>query len=85
MVKDNRLKIIAENLRGFREKRGFSQEKLAFHAQITSEYVSKIERTITNPSVGILFQICDALHIDPCQLFIPNAYKKKIMTERGKE
>jgi len=77
MLNDKRFDILAKNLRGFRLERQLSQEKFAHEANITSDYVSKIERKITNPSIGVLFQICDALGIELWELFEPNAFAKK--------
>jgi len=69
-------KIIAENIRGFRLKNGFSQEKLAILAEISLEHVGLIERGQTNPSVAVIFKISEALGIEPSKLLTPDAYKK---------
>ncbi|MGH7954781.1 MAG: helix-turn-helix domain-containing protein [Gloeomargaritales cyanobacterium] len=69
-------KIIAENIRGFRLKNRFSQEKLAILAEISLEHLGLIERGQTNPSVAVIFKISKALNIEPHKLLVPDAHKK---------
>ncbi len=63
--------IIARNVRRLRVLRNISQEALAVDADIDRTYVSRIERGLENPSVGIVEQIAKALKTDIRELFDP--------------
>ena len=69
-------RIIADNVCGFRKKRGFSQEKLAILTDLSEELISLIERERTNPTADVLFKIAQALKIEPHQLLQPEEHKK---------
>ena len=75
--KDNtrRLKIedgidnaVLNEIRTGREK-GFSQETLAYEAELDRAYVGKIERGEKNITIAKLLQISDALDIPLYELF----------------
>jgi transcriptional regulator with XRE-family HTH domain len=53
--------LVAWNLRRLRVERGLSQENLAVDAGIDRTYVSRLERGLENPTVGILEQLSAAL------------------------
>ena len=53
--------LVARNLRKLRVKRGISQENLAVDAQIDRTYVSRLERGLENPTVGVLERLAHAL------------------------
>ncbi|MEQ1907003.1 MAG: helix-turn-helix transcriptional regulator, partial [Pirellulaceae bacterium] len=64
---------MARNLRRLRVRRGLSQENLAVDAGIDRTYVSRIERGLENPTVGLLEQIADALDAKIVEFFsLPN-------------
>lgn len=50
-------------LRELRETADLTQEKLGFAAAITKNYVSDLEGARRNPTVRVLTQILDALHV----------------------
>lgn len=56
-------KAIAANLRRFRVERGLSQESLAFEAQLDRTYISRLERAMENPTVGVLTRIAVVLGV----------------------
>jgi transcriptional regulator with XRE-family HTH domain len=56
------------NLRRLREKKGWSQEKLAEVTGLHRTYISGIERGIRNPTLMIIEQIATALKIRPADL-----------------
>ena len=62
-------KIVARNLRRLRVAQGLSQEKLAVDAAIDRTHVSRIERSIENPTILVLSRIARALSIDVTELF----------------
>jgi transcriptional regulator with XRE-family HTH domain len=50
--------------------RGLSQENLAVDAGIDRIYVSRLERGLENPTVGILDQLADALGVGIVEFFV---------------
>ncbi len=60
---------VARNLRKFRVRREVSQEALAVDAGIDRTYVSRLERSLENPTVGVLERLAAALEIDIADFF----------------
>jgi transcriptional regulator with XRE-family HTH domain len=54
-------RLLAEAVRIKRKKAGFSQEKLAEEANLSTVFISRIERGIESPSVDNLVKIAKAL------------------------
>ncbi len=52
---------LSENIRILRGKRGLSQERLALEAGVGRTLVSKIERTIANPTLDVLAKLAVVL------------------------
>ncbi len=52
---------LSENIRILRGKRGLSQERLALEAGVDRTLVSKIERTIANPTLDVLAKLAVVL------------------------
>ena len=63
-------KVIAANLRRYRNVVGISQEKLALDAEVDRTYVSQLERGIANPSLEVLCRLANTLGIEPTDLFL---------------
>ena len=63
------MKALGTRLREVRKLKGFSQEKLAFSADLELSQISRIERGVINTSVSQIFQISKALQIHPKELF----------------
>lgn len=63
---------IGNKIRAFRLAKGFSQEELAFRAEISSVYLRQIEKNDKNPTINTLLKLCDALCINPSDLFENN-------------
>jgi transcriptional regulator with XRE-family HTH domain len=61
--------LVAWNLRRLRVERGLSQENLAVDAGIDRTYVSRLERGLENPTVGILEQLSAALDAQIVEFF----------------
>ena len=57
------IKIFAENLRAERARKQFSQEKLAELADITPEYLARIEKEKYSPSLIVIVNLALALNI----------------------
>ncbi|MBN2445580.1 MAG: helix-turn-helix transcriptional regulator [Phycisphaerae bacterium] len=60
-VKDPMLARLGQNLRRAREKRGWSQEELAFHCKLHRTYIGAVERGEYNVTVLTLRKITDTL------------------------
>lgn len=56
-----KLLLVGRRIRAIRESKGLSQEKLADKAGMAHNYMGKIERGETNPSLKILFSVADGL------------------------
>jgi len=54
---------LGRNVRRLRQQRGFTQEKLAFEAEIDLTYVGGIERGKRNPSLLVMGRIAKALSV----------------------
>ena len=62
-------KLIAWNLRRLRVAAGLSQEALAVDANVDRSYVSRLERGLENPTVGVLERIAGALGSELVEFF----------------
>ncbi|MGN0466732.1 MAG: helix-turn-helix domain-containing protein [Lachnospiraceae bacterium] len=60
---------IGDKIKQYRHARGFSQEELAFRANISSVYLRQIEKNYKNPTTVTIFNLCKALSISPASLF----------------
>ena len=61
--------VLAENLKRHRLATGLSQEELAHRADIDRTYVSRLERQIENPSIGIVEKLALTLGVPIAQMF----------------
>ena len=57
------------NLAKLREKTGLSAYELSMRLGKDSTYINKIENGLRFPSVAMVFEIANALNIEPSQLF----------------
>ena len=62
-------KAVGSNIRRYREKKGLSQEKLAFEADLHRAYIGQIERGEKNIGLQNLEKITKALGIKISDLF----------------
>ena len=65
--------ILALNLKEYRRKSGFTQEKLAEKAGISANYLSMVEISRKFPTPEMLDRLAQALDIHTFQLFDPTA------------
>ena len=63
--------VVARNLRRLRVAKGLAQEALAVDADVDRTYVSRLERGLENPSVGMLERLGQALNADVREFFDP--------------
>ncbi len=57
------IKVFAENVRAERARRNYSQEKLAEMADITPEYLARIEKEKYSPSLIVIANLAIALGV----------------------
>lgn len=63
------IKSLGLNIAFYRKKKGYSQLKLAELVNISRTHMSRIETADCAVSLDLLFEICDALEIEPKMLF----------------
>ena len=62
-------RIIGNNIQKARLKCGLTQEKLAERCNVSTKYISAIERGISSGSISIIIKICDTLSVTPNYIF----------------
>ena len=68
-MKQNYLKKLGRNIKNRRKSLKYSQEKLAELVNKSRNYIGMVERAELNISVSSLFELADALKIQPKELF----------------
>ncbi len=63
MERNDIIRIFAENLRAERARKKFSQEVLAEKADITPEYLARIEHEQYSPSLVVIVRLAKALGV----------------------
>jgi transcriptional regulator with XRE-family HTH domain len=61
--------VFANNLKQFRQARGWSQAYLAEKVDISTNYIGLLENTVKFPSSNMIQKLACALGIDPTDLF----------------
>lgn len=61
-------KIFGQKVRSIREKRGLSQEALAFECGLNRTYIGSVERGERNISLINIYKIAEALGVRPADL-----------------
>lgn len=59
---------IGSRVREYRRAKGLSQEELAFRAEISTVYLRRIEKDLTNPTIATVMKLCKALMIQVSDL-----------------
>lgn len=60
---------VSDAVKSLRLDKGFTQEDLAFCADLSVSHLSKVERGITSPTVKTLYRLAQALGVDVAQFF----------------
>ena len=70
-MKENReiLVTIGKNLKNARTSKGYTQEQMAEQLNVSSKFISMIERGCSGLSITNLTNICKILDIEPNSLF----------------
>ena len=61
--------VLAHNIKDYRRKEGFSQDKLAELAGISSQYLATVETCRKFPTPEVLDRLAEALGIETHELF----------------
>ena len=59
---------LAINIRKYRQEKNLTIEELANLLEVDYSQISRMERGVVNPSVSIIFDIANALEIEPGRL-----------------
>ncbi len=70
---------IGENIRKYRNERGFTQKELAEKSNLSRSYLADLERDRYNPSLDSLKLIADSLEIDVSVLLGEDKSETKIL------
>jgi transcriptional regulator with XRE-family HTH domain len=70
-------KIVGDNIRFIREKRGLTQEELSAITNMSKTFIGDIERAQKAPTTTSLEKIAKALGVKPSLLLEPEAYRKE--------
>lgn len=81
MEKKNYLKFIGNNIRLARLNMGLTQETLAEKCDVSTNYISSLERGISSGSIPLIINICDILNITPNFLFNHSINMKKKLND----
>ncbi|PLS30313.1 DNA-binding protein [Bifidobacterium margollesii] len=68
-VKTVRRRAFGRAISELRRNRRISQERLALLAEIDRSYVGQIERGEKSPTLDKIWQLSDALHVTPVEIF----------------
>ncbi|RTY86206.1 helix-turn-helix domain-containing protein [Flavobacterium sp. GT3R68] len=63
------LQLLAKRLKEIRNKKGISQEELAYRSEITLSQIARIETVRINPTISTIFKITRALEVPLAELF----------------
>ncbi len=70
------IQLFSENLRAERARKKYSQEKLAEMADITPEYLARIEKEKYSPSLVVIANLAIALNVSVDKLIPLDKYIK---------
>jgi len=62
------LKLFGAHVRILRHKKGFTQQQLSHLMDKDTQSLQRIERGVINPSIYYLYELANALEIEPKQL-----------------
>ena len=72
--------VLAENIRGYRKKHGFSQEDLADLCLLHRTYIGSVEREERNVTLGTLEVLANALQVSVPELLSKSERKNETST-----
>ena len=67
---EDKCKLFAQNIKKYRESKGYSKTKLAELADCDLTYIGKIEKSEKYPNLKMIFKLAEALDIPTKDLFL---------------
>lgn len=61
--------LIGNRIKELRKKKGLSQEQLSEKAEITPNYLSRVERGTENPTLDMFIRLANALEVEMWEIF----------------
>ena len=62
------IKTLADNIRKYRQERNLTIEELANLVEVDYSQISRMERGVVNANITIIFDIANALEVEPSKL-----------------
>lgn len=78
-------KIFGSNVKKYRLKKGYTQEKLAELAEISDKVISPIETGRSFIKLEDMPKLCEVLEVEPFQLFLTNETSGEIADDLRRE
>lgn len=78
-------KIFGSNVKKYRLKKGYTQEKLAELAEISDKVISPIETGRSFIKLEDMPKLCEILEVEPFQLFLTNETSGEIADDLRRE
>lgn len=78
-------KIFGSNVKKYRLKKGYTQEKLAELAEISDKVISPIETGRSFIKLEDMPKLCEVLEVEPFQLFLTNETSGDIADDLRRE
>ena len=60
--------IFGEVIRSYRKDKRISQERLALDSDLQRSFISRLERGLTQPTLVTIFELAQALDVEPVQI-----------------
>lgn len=70
-------RLVGENVRRIRQKKGLTQEEFADISGFSQQYLSGLERGRRNPTVVTLYELASALGVNHLDLMRPTKKRKR--------
>ncbi len=77
-------RLVGRNVRRIRLEKGLTQEQFSECSGFTQQYLSDLERGRRNPTVVTLFELSQALGVEPVALISPDEEALADGARRGK-
>ena len=75
---------IGERIRNSRERAGMTQEKLAERADVSSQYISDLERGVVGISIPTLKRVCTSLGVSSDEVLFGTRNEARLVVLAGK-
>ena len=75
---------LGEKLKLLRKEKGWSQDELAYHAQIDGRQVSRYENARVMPSIEVIIKIATAYEVSIDYLLLEDTPRRTLRTPSGK-